>query len=164
MNAPGLILIVETSGAQLRLADECSLGRAPDNSLSFTDDQMMSRRHARIQRRETAYVLSDLGTRNGTFLERAGTQMRVTEREILPGDVILVGACRIRVAAAEEPPAAQTTIGDPHLTHVPDPTRVGGILPNLGAPPEDSDPAPGPHHPNQQPPARHTWWWRPFSR
>ena len=95
-------------------------------------------------------MLSDLGTRNGSFLERAGERTRVTEVVLAPGDVILVGAARLAVSAATEDAAAQTVIRDPGLTSVPDATRVGGVLPDLGgAAPSASKATP-----------RRRWWRR----
>jgi pSer/pThr/pTyr-binding forkhead associated (FHA) protein len=45
----------------------------------------MSGRHARIVRRGASFVLTDEGSRNGTFIRIKG------EVELKPGDVILIG-------------------------------------------------------------------------
>ena len=130
----GLNLTLESSGRRIAAGEECTVGRASGNTLAFPEDETMSREHARIRRRGEAYVLSDLGTRNGSFLERGGARTRVSEVELEPGDVIVVGASRILVSAVEDEAASHTVINDPGLTSVPDPTRVGGVLPDLGGP------------------------------
>ena len=147
----GLVLTVEASGRRVQVEAECTLGRAPGNTLAFPDDETMSREHARVRRRSADYVLSDMGTRNGSFLERGGKRTRVTEIVLALGDVILVGTNRVVVSAAPEDPGAQTVIRDPGLTSVPDATRVGDVLPDLGG----AGPAPAP-----KAPSRRGWWRR----
>lgn len=129
----GLILVVETTGARITPGAECTLGRAPENTLSFTNDNTISRRHASIRRTRSGYLLTDLESRNGTFLERPGGRMRVSEHAIGPGDVILAGAQRLVVQ--EHPPdeAGRTGVVDPNLPRLPDATRVADATPDLGA-------------------------------
>jgi pSer/pThr/pTyr-binding forkhead associated (FHA) protein len=45
----------------------------------------MSGRHARIERRGSTFILTDEGSRNGTFIKTKG------EVELKSGDMILVG-------------------------------------------------------------------------
>jgi pSer/pThr/pTyr-binding forkhead associated (FHA) protein len=51
----------------------------------FTKDDRMSRRHSSLQYRDGDYVLEDLGSQNGTFLQIHGP--RVLDR----GDVVKMG-------------------------------------------------------------------------
>ena len=148
-----LLLTVESTGRAVRLDQECTLGRAAGNTLDFPDDETMSREHARIRRRDDERILSDLGTRNGSFLERGGARSRVTESVLQPGDVIVVGAQRLLVSIAPEEAGTETVIQDPDLTNVSDATQVGGILPDVG----------GLDAPAQEPSAprgRKRRWWR----
>ena len=105
-----LQLTVDSSGRRVRLEGECTLGRAAGNTLDFPDDDTMSREHARIRRRGDDHVLSDLGTRNGSFLERGGDRTRVTEAVLEPGDVIVVGAQRLLVSPVPGEAGAETVI------------------------------------------------------
>lgn len=149
----GLLLTVESTGRAVRVEQECTLGRAAGNTLDFPDDDTMSREHARIHRRGDEHLLSDLGTRNGSFLERGGARSRVTETVLQPGDVVVVGAQRLLVSSAPAESGTETAIEDPHLTQVPDATRVGGILPDIG----------GLDAPAEQPAServRKRRWWR----
>jgi serine protease Do len=69
--------------------DKISIGRAPNNTLSFGDDaRRVSSHHAEIIRKEDHYVLHDLGSTNGTMINGR----RVIASEIHEGDLIEFGA------------------------------------------------------------------------
>lgn len=64
-----------------------SLGRHPDNDIVL-DDLSLSRFHARIERRGDRYVVVDLGSQNGVFING----VRITgESVVRPGDRIGMG-------------------------------------------------------------------------
>lgn len=64
---------VPLEGAQV------TLGRAPDSTIVIDDDYASSR-HARIYESEGAWVAEDLGSTNGTWLDRT----RLTTPTVLP--------------------------------------------------------------------------------
>ena len=67
---PAILLLKEGLAGhhQWRLEkDEMVLGREPDCDIVL-DDRQVSRRHARICRREDSYFLEDLQSKNGTFI------------------------------------------------------------------------------------------------
>lgn len=66
------------------------LGRHPDSEISL-DDISVSRRHAEIERQETEYVLRDMGSMNGTYVN----QRRVDSTVLAQGDEILIGRFRL---------------------------------------------------------------------
>lgn len=66
------------------------LGRHPDSEISL-DDISVSRRHAEIERQETEYVLRDMGSMNGTYVN----QRRVDSVVLSQGDEILIGRFRL---------------------------------------------------------------------
>jgi hypothetical protein len=68
------------------------LGRSPSCGLVFADDTV-SRRHAELRLHEGRWILRDLGSSNGTWVN--GRQ--VMEAEVAPGDEIHLGACRFRL-------------------------------------------------------------------
>jgi NADH:ubiquinone reductase (H+-translocating) len=80
------------SGSEITLdRDLISLGRSSDNHI-VVPDQAASRRHALIQRQNGTYWIDDLGSQNGTWVNRG----RVTERRALEdGDVVHVGDTRL---------------------------------------------------------------------
>jgi Double zinc ribbon/FHA domain len=71
-------------GEVFDLSDETVVGRT-NGDITFPHDGFMSGRHASIERRGTSYVLTDAGSRNGTFIKIKG------EVELKPGDMILIG-------------------------------------------------------------------------
>ncbi|WP_223209874.1 FHA domain-containing protein [Picosynechococcus sp. NKBG042902] len=72
---------------------EFVIGRLPECSLSLQMTQI-SRYHARIKRRQQAWVLEDLGSTNGTYLNH----VRITEPQtIRQGDLIRLGHASILV-------------------------------------------------------------------
>jgi predicted component of type VI protein secretion system len=68
-------------------AQEISIGRDATNIISINDAEV-SRRHARMELRGAAYVIQDLGSTNGTFVN--GT--RISGMQVLnPGDTVSFG-------------------------------------------------------------------------
>ncbi len=58
------------AGTKITLADTpITIGRAEDSTLVITDDYA-SARHARLMPRDGQWVLEDLGSTNGTYLDR----------------------------------------------------------------------------------------------
>ncbi|MBK8253835.1 MAG: GGDEF domain-containing protein [Polyangiaceae bacterium] len=62
------------------------LGRSPDVAVSF-DDDAASRKHARIRRHADTFVITDLGSTNGTYVN----DTLIHERPMVDGDQIKVG-------------------------------------------------------------------------
>jgi len=74
-------------GARFKVSESATIGRSPDATIML-DDAEISRLHARISRTDPgAFLLEDLGSRNGTFVN--GT--RVNRRLLAYGDKIRVG-------------------------------------------------------------------------
>lgn len=85
--ARGRLCLVMEGGQQgdvYDLEDETVIGRA-SGEITFPHDGFMSGRHARIVRHGASFVLTDEGSRNGTFIKIKG------DVELKPGDMILVG-------------------------------------------------------------------------
>ena len=69
-----------------------TLGRSSACELVFSDDTV-SRRHAQLRVEDGRWMLRDLGSSNGTFVNGR----RVLEAEVAAGDEIELGACRFRL-------------------------------------------------------------------
>ncbi|MFH0946064.1 MAG: sigma 54-interacting transcriptional regulator [Planctomycetota bacterium] len=69
-----------------------TVGRAPENEISV-DEEGVSRRHCRLELRESGLFLEDLGSTNGTFVNGK----RVVQADVGEGDEILVGRSLFRV-------------------------------------------------------------------
>lgn len=78
-------------GTTYDVEDACVLGRALDCQVHI-QDLTVSRRHARVSRLNGRYVLEDLGSGNGTFVN----EVPVSRHILSPGDVIGVSNLRLR--------------------------------------------------------------------
>ncbi len=68
--------------------DATSFGRTTDNTVSFPDNTNMSRNHAEIEYKDGKYVVTDLGSSNGTTIN--GQQIE-GETPLNNGDFITIG-------------------------------------------------------------------------
>ncbi len=82
------------TGTSMGLGDQpISIGRADDSTLVLTDDYA-SARHARLMPQNGQWVIEDLGSTNGTYLDRD----KVTRPTIVPpGAVIRIGKTAIEL-------------------------------------------------------------------
>ncbi len=79
-------------GRMFWLKTSCSVGRLPENDL-FLDLPALSRRHALLTAEGEGYTLSDLHSRNGTFLNGAAITRPVLLRD---GDEVRFGDAAVR--------------------------------------------------------------------
>ena len=70
--------------------DRTQIGRHPDSDI-FLDDITVSRRHAEIRRDNSRFGLHDIGSLNGTYVNRE----RVEEAELHAGDEIQIGKFKL---------------------------------------------------------------------
>lgn len=88
---------------RIRLDEESySLGRAHTNRLCYPDDASLSRSHMLIERDGNEWVVSDLGSKNGTLVN--GTRIAGTT-QLNPGDRLAAGQLVLRFID----PEAQTS-------------------------------------------------------
>lgn len=79
----------------VRLGQTFVLGRGADVAITV-DDERVSRRHASVELRPEGLFVTDLGSRNGTFL--VGRRLAASEPVLTaPGDVLELGAHRLRL-------------------------------------------------------------------
>lgn len=91
----GLGVLVVRSGVEAGLTvglDErvTHLGRHPDSEV-FLDDITVSRRHVEIERVGEGYVVRDVGSLNGTYLNRE----RIDEAPLAHGDELQIGKFKL---------------------------------------------------------------------
>ena len=87
------VLLVSPEGQQVvELRDFNSLGRHPSNTIQLLD-KIVSKEHCVIERRASSYVLRDLGSLNGTYIN--GERVN-GERELKHGDDLALGGTRGR--------------------------------------------------------------------
>ena len=88
--APTKAAVVEGAsykGKTFALKDELTIGRAQDCTL-ILDDAYVSQKHARIYPRGEGFVVEDLGSTNGTYLNR---QRLTSPAELHRGDRVKIG-------------------------------------------------------------------------
>jgi pSer/pThr/pTyr-binding forkhead associated (FHA) protein len=73
----------------LLVGDVVTAGREPDSDL-FLDDVTVSRQHAELRRMTGGWLLRDVGSLNGTYVNR----QRIEEVALAPGDEVQIGKYR----------------------------------------------------------------------
>lgn len=95
----------DTPGTEFNLInDESTIGRwdadngvFPDIDLdAFDTDAKVSRRHARIYRSNGAYFIEDLGSTNGTYVNRGRRLLPGNSEGLNDGDEVIVGKTFLR--------------------------------------------------------------------
>jgi len=92
---PGTALLVvlrgPNAGSRFLLDDDfTSTGRHPDSDI-FLDDVTVSRRHAEFYRSGDRFTVRDVGSLNGTYVNRE----RIEEAELFGGDEVQIGKFRL---------------------------------------------------------------------
>jgi hypothetical protein len=95
----GAALVVRSGGGRVGESfplegDRITIGRRPDAEI-FLDDVTVSRDHALLVRRGGDYHLDDLGSLNGTYVNRARTESRRLE----DGDELQIGKYKLTFLA-----------------------------------------------------------------
>ena len=70
--------------------DETMIGRSPECEV-FLDDVTVSRRHAVVARHDDGFYINDLGSLNGTYVNRR----RVESAKLSDGDDVQIGKYRL---------------------------------------------------------------------
>jgi hypothetical protein len=92
----GQALVIRSGGGRggehirLRAARE-TIGRSPDSDV-FLDDVTVSRRHAEIERSADGLYIADMGSLNGTYVNRRRIDERV---RLADGDEVQIGKFKL---------------------------------------------------------------------
>jgi pSer/pThr/pTyr-binding forkhead associated (FHA) protein len=100
---PGMALLVvrrgPNAGARFLLDhDVTTSGRHPDSDI-FLDDVTVSRRHAEFHREKGTFTVRDVGSLNGTYVNRE----RVEAATLSNGDEVQIGKFRLVFIAGPRP-------------------------------------------------------------
>jgi len=96
----GMLMVKRGPNAGSRFmleSDVTRAGRHPDSEI-FLDDITVSRRHAEFVRQGPGYVVRDVGSLNGTYLNRE----RLEEAPLAHGDEVQIGKFKLVFLAAGE--------------------------------------------------------------
>ena len=144
--------LLPQSGAPLEIAGETALvGREPGCEVVVSDGSV-SRKHARLEKRQGGWTVVDQGSANGTFLD----SQRVAEAILRNGQDLRFGAVKFTVQLDEDdleativatPSPDATVVASPQMM----PTPPLGIE-SLAVPPKPAPAAPPPPLPKAAPP------------
>ena len=106
--ADQILEIVEgpSAGKQVPLDGPLEIGRDPEAGLTL-DDDLVSRRHARLTPQPGGVVVEDPGSRNGTFVN--GNQIHAPTL-VTAGDQILVGVTVLELRTSAQVQAQPTAV------------------------------------------------------
>jgi pSer/pThr/pTyr-binding forkhead associated (FHA) protein len=104
--APGVALLVvkrgPNAGSRFLLdADVTTVGRHPESDI-FLDDVTVSRRHAEFRRGTEGFSVHDVGSLNGTYLNRE----RIDAAPLVAGDEVQIGKFRLVFLTGTHPVAS----------------------------------------------------------
>jgi pSer/pThr/pTyr-binding forkhead associated (FHA) protein len=138
------------------------VGRDSANAIAFPSDPAVSRRHAVLEQFDGGWLVRDIGSSNGTFVNGAEID---AEQVLAPGDAIEVGHQRMvfrlvvempteeHVVAEAAPPEAAPAAPDLDLREEWSGAAAMPAPTNAGAGPEPVTPAPEPSAPTPAAPA-----------
>jgi pSer/pThr/pTyr-binding forkhead associated (FHA) protein len=89
-----------------RLEGPVTIGRSPECEVSLRD-HLLSRRHCRLEKTEDGWLLTDLGSKNGTILH--GQPVR--QYALRDGDAFTIGRVKVRFRTGSLAPSAETAVG-----------------------------------------------------
>ena len=95
LGVKGPALVVRSGGGRTgetfqTESEQTTIGRSPDCGI-FLDDVTVSRKHAVLTNRKGSFTIEDLGSLNGTFVNRK----RVETGELDDGDEVQIGKYRL---------------------------------------------------------------------
>jgi hypothetical protein len=93
-----LVMRGPNAGSRFRLdGDLTTAGRHPDSHI-FLDDVTVSRRHAEFYRHGARFTVRDVGSLNGTYVNRE----RIEEAELVGGDEVQIGKFRLLFLTSQD--------------------------------------------------------------
>lgn len=92
-------------GKEFILDKTVIIGRLPDNDITI-EDGTSSRRHTQIEIKGEEFIVTDLGSQNGTFVNRS----KIKEAVLKHGDTITIGDSEFRFEQEEEAEEDATVI------------------------------------------------------
>ena len=103
---PRLEVVRGQGGPYLLTGANSSIGRSEEATITLKDPSS-SRKHASIERTDRGWVVADLGSANGTYVNGAS----IKEMDLQDGDIILIGNTELRfvdpvVSAMDDEPDA----------------------------------------------------------
>src|SRR5947209_4213828 len=135
---------------RIKLRDELVIGRGVSGDGRLSDDEKVSRRHARVLRDSSGQLMiEDLGSANGTFVNDERVER---SRALASGDVIRIGSTTLEVAELGASMVMRPDVARPRAQEPPAAAPPRPRAPAAGPPPRAAPPPPPP--PPRPAPAR----------
>ena len=99
--------------------NDITLGRDESNEVALVDDPRVSRSHAQVVNRDGQWVLADLASKNGTFVNTR----RVERHPLRDGDQIQIGDHTWRYHSGSDPHATEAATDAASLAPQPNLTK-----------------------------------------
>ena len=140
-----LILATAEGQQAIELRPINSLGRHPNNTIQLLD-KIVSKEHCILEHREGHFILRDLGSLNGTYVN--GERVR-GEMPLKHGDEIALGSTRARYDDGSGVAPPPPPVGPGAVQHAPAPPAWAGAVPSSipQPPPTAGVPPPPPVRP-----------------
>lgn len=128
---------------------DLAIGRAPSCDIVLEGDQLASRRHALVRRKDSIYTIVDLGSSNGTYVNdleiREATVLREGDRITVGSHEILVSSQPAKAASVASDAPAQDAAGVADGASAPLGATAASIpaANPISAPPAEVSPADG---------------------
>ncbi len=123
-----LVITTNDGDKEYPLVDHFSIGRGEGCTIRLLDG-LVSKQHAEIVCSDGRWTVHDLGSMNGTVVNGE----RIDTRELGEGDILSIGAARMRFSSEEVAPAtAGVELIDsstPHVQETLERAPVGGFIP-----------------------------------
>jgi pSer/pThr/pTyr-binding forkhead associated (FHA) protein len=122
-------------------ADQILIGRAEENGIVLNIAEV-SRQHAQLTKVEEGYMIKDLGSTNGTYVDKK----KVGEKYLLkPGDTVMLGDAIYLTYQADSDPEETVVAPRPDdsegevtaVTPIPEPTPAPATVPKQAVPAEE---------------------------
>jgi adenylate cyclase len=130
---PRLTIIGPEGRQEVELGAHNTLGRHPNNTVQVLD-RIVSKEHCHLDLVDGRYVLKDLGSLNGTYVNGE----RITDRVLDPGDEIMLGSTRLVFESDSAPAPPPQDFGGAPATPAPLPGSFGGAAGPGGTAPHGS--------------------------
>ena len=134
------IVISEKGGAERREVfdrTELSVGRVQGNELMLPKGNV-SKRHARLVYRDGRFIVSDLNSTNGTYVNRRRISQATIVRE---GDRIYIGDFVLRIEMPDSPDAARQSADSLQIESAPTSSSVSQPIPEASLRPPQEPPS-----------------------
>jgi DNA-binding NtrC family response regulator len=106
-----VLMNTEFAGKSFRIGETLKIGKAPDNDVVI-EHPTVSRNHLVIHKRGEQFLIQDLGSTNGTFIDEA----EIKEGYLRPGSILEVGDVQLRLQSQlksiEVVPVPEFRLGD----------------------------------------------------